>query len=86
VSDGPELRLAEKVDALPIDSIQENEGMGARETKGLVEVEREHILRTLQDTGWRIEGLKGAAQLLGMNPSTLKGRMKKLGIKRPRAE
>jgi len=86
VSDGPELRLAEKVDALPIDSIQENEGMGARETKGLVEVEREHILRTLQDTGWRIEGLKGAAQLLGMNPSTLKGRMKKLGIKRPRSE
>jgi len=34
-------------------------------TKGLAEVEREHILSTLQETGWRIEGPKGAANSLG---------------------
>jgi transcriptional regulator with GAF, ATPase, and Fis domain/CHASE2 domain-containing sensor protein len=86
VSAGPELRLAEKIDALPIGPIQEkvSQGTEARETKGLVEVEREHILRALEETGWRIEGLNGAAQLLGMNPSTMRARMRKLGIKRPR--
>ena len=83
VSDGTKLRLAEKIDALPIDSTQGNEGMNTLQTKDLVEVERKHILKILQETGWKIEGLKGAAQLLGMNPSTLKSRMRKLGIKRP---
>jgi formate hydrogenlyase transcriptional activator len=46
-------------------------------------VEREHILRTLRATGWRIDGDNGAARLLGLNPSTVRARMKKLGIHRP---
>jgi DNA-binding NtrC family response regulator len=50
----------------------------------LVEVEREHILRTLADTHWRIEGNNGAAARLGLNPSTLRGRLRKLGIRRAR--
>jgi PAS domain S-box-containing protein len=86
VSDGSELRLAEKVDASPINHSQGKEALVAQEIKGLVEMEREHILRTLQETGWRVEGPKGAAKLLAMNPSTLKARMKKLGIKRPGRE
>jgi transcriptional regulator with GAF, ATPase, and Fis domain len=46
------------------------------------DVERAHILRVLQVTGWRIEGLQGAAVVLGLKPSTLRSRMRKLGIRR----
>ncbi len=46
----------------------------------LEEVERAHIRRVLDDTGWRVEGDRGAAHKLGLNPSTLRGRMRKLGI------
>ncbi|MGD8228483.1 MAG: sigma 54-interacting transcriptional regulator [Desulfobacteraceae bacterium] len=49
----------------------------------LEEIEREHIIRILDAHGWRIEGKDGAAQILGLNPGTLRSRMKKLGIKRP---
>jgi DNA-binding NtrC family response regulator len=50
----------------------------------LVEVEREHIRRTLESTGWQVEGKGGAALLLGMKPTTLRSRMQKLGVRRPR--
>jgi PAS domain S-box-containing protein len=46
----------------------------------LDEAEREHILRALEATGWRIEGPKGAAAMLKVHPSTLRFRMKKLGL------
>ena len=48
----------------------------------LAEVDRRHILAVVEQTGWRIRGDGGAAQILGLNPSTLESRMKKLGIKR----
>jgi PAS domain S-box-containing protein len=48
----------------------------------LAEIERQHMLATLRDTGWRIEGPHGAAQRLGLHPNTLRSRMKKLGIRR----
>ena len=48
----------------------------------LEELERSHILQVLQQTRWRVEGSKGAAAILGLNPSTLRSRMHKLGIKR----
>ena len=54
------------------------------ETQTLEEVEREHILVVLEETGWRVSGESGAARLLGMKPTTLEARMKKLGITRPR--
>ena len=44
------------------------------------EAERENILRALEATGWRINGPKGAAALLKLHPSTLRFRMKKLGL------
>jgi DNA-binding NtrC family response regulator len=53
-------------------------------TQTLEEVEREYILRTLESTGWRVEGKHGAAKVLGLNPSTLRTRMLKLGIQRRR--
>jgi formate hydrogenlyase transcriptional activator len=48
----------------------------------LEECERNHILRILQQTGWRVEGPKGAARILDLNPSTLRSRMLKLGIRK----
>jgi transcriptional regulator with GAF, ATPase, and Fis domain len=46
------------------------------------DVEREHIIDTLNKTRWKVSGEKGAAKILGLNPTTLEARMKKLGIKR----
>jgi transcriptional regulator with GAF, ATPase, and Fis domain len=46
----------------------------------LDEVMKRHIHRALTSTNGRVHGPEGAAQLLGMNPSTLRSRMKKLGI------
>jgi formate hydrogenlyase transcriptional activator len=61
---------------------------GARQRRAwqavtLDEAEQAHIGRTLEQTGWRIEGTGGAAELLGLRPSTLRSRIKKLGIRRP---
>jgi formate hydrogenlyase transcriptional activator len=49
----------------------------------LEEAERQHILRALRQTEWRIAGPKGAANILGMKRTTLQARMRKLGIRRP---
>ena len=49
----------------------------------LEEAERQHILRALKQTQWRIAGPKGAANLLDMKRTTLQARMRKLGIRRP---
>jgi PAS domain S-box-containing protein len=75
-SSGPRLRLADDLagparnsDAPPLKSLQETE--------------KDHIQRVLQLTNWRIDGAKGAALILNMNPSTLRFRMRKLGIQRP---
>src|SRR5271163_1531482 len=49
----------------------------------LEEAERQHILRALRQTEWRIAGPKGAAGVLGMKRTTLQARMRKLNIRRP---
>jgi transcriptional regulator with GAF, ATPase, and Fis domain len=49
----------------------------------LEDVERAHILRVLEEVRWKIEGDAGAARLLGLNPSTLRARLRKLGIQKP---
>jgi len=53
--------------------------------KTLEDLEREHILRALEDLNWRVDGPKGVARVLGINPSTLRTRMGKLGINKPNA-
>ena len=50
----------------------------------LTDVEREHIRSVLESAGWRIRGAGGAADRLGLKPTTLETRMAKLGITRPR--
>ena len=47
-------------------------------------VEHDHIVRILKKTRWKVSGKNGAAEILGLNPSTLHGRMRKLGIRRPK--
>jgi len=75
-STGPVLQLADRL---------EHEAPEPKEAalKDLAAMEREHILKVLQRTRWKINGEGGAASLLGMNPSTLRFRIKKLGIERP---
>ena len=57
----------------------------ARETalRSLEQVEREYIMAVLDQKGWRVSGPRGAASSLGLKPTTLEARMKKLGIERP---
>jgi PAS domain S-box-containing protein len=66
----------------PLAPARGGSGMEAGRLRTLEAVEREHILRTLTETGWRISGVNGAAAILGMNPNTLRSRMLKLGIAR----
>jgi transcriptional regulator with GAF, ATPase, and Fis domain len=50
----------------------------------LVEIEKEHIRGVLESTGWRVRGPGGAAERLGLKPTTLETRLGKLGLKRPK--
>ena len=47
------------------------------------DVERKHFLNILEMTGWRVRGKNGAAEILGLKPTTLTSRLAKLGIRRP---
>jgi formate hydrogenlyase transcriptional activator len=58
-------------------------GTEAADGRSLEEVQRQHILGTLERCNWIIEGPSGAAALLGLQPSTLRSRLKKLGLQRP---
>ena len=55
---------------------------GTTKTLTLEETERQHIIDVLEQTNWRVSGPKGAAAILGLKPTTLEARMKKLGIER----
>jgi PAS domain S-box-containing protein len=65
--------------------LRENGGTGPSHPRlTLEEMEKQYVLKTLDTTMWRVSGRGGAAEILGMKPTTLEARMKKLGIKRPR--
>jgi transcriptional regulator with GAF, ATPase, and Fis domain len=66
-------------DTLRLALLRENE-QPLRQPATLAEAERQHILKTLEKTGWRIKGPYGAAQVLGLKPGTLYSRMRKLGV------
>jgi PAS domain S-box-containing protein len=55
---------------------------GADQSGTLEEMEKRHIVKALNTTGWRVSGMGGAAELLGINPKTLESRMQRLGIQR----
>lgn len=75
-SQGDSLQVLDRFDPAP----EPDPADGALPT--LAQLERAHILKALQRTRGRIDGRNGAAELLGLNPSTLRGRMRKEGIQR----
>jgi formate hydrogenlyase transcriptional activator len=75
LSEGPELAMIDWLDT-PSQLAQ-----GAQ-LPTLEELERDHIVRTLERVNWKVSGDKGAAVLLGLKSTTLEARMKKLGIQR----
>ena len=63
--------------------IPETEASESINNLTLAAVEEKHIIDVLKRTSWRVRGRHGAAELLGLNPTTLDSRIKKLGIQRP---
>ena len=76
VATGPRLTIA-----VPC----EHKTMAIQRSEKLVDVEREHIRTVLDSVRWRIRGVAGAAEVLGLPPTTLETRMAKMGIVRPKA-
>jgi len=74
-SSGPKLRLVDKLKE-PAKDLPATQ-------KTLEEVERDHIVRVLEQTNWRVSGNNGAAEILGLNRSTLRARIRKLDIRQP---
>ena len=74
---GPKLIIDPKL--LPVTSSQSSDNG----TIKLVQLEHDHMLKALKDLQWVVSGPRGAANALGMNPNTLRSRMRKLKIKRP---
>jgi chemotaxis protein methyltransferase CheR len=74
-SSGPKLRL--------VDELKKPHKDLTKMQKTLEEVERDHIVRILEQTNWKVSGKNGAAEILGLNRSTLRARIKKLGIHQP---
>jgi formate hydrogenlyase transcriptional activator len=73
LASGPILRIpAPQVDLAEMDHRSE-----------VATADRDEILRVLGETGWRIRGVHGAAARLGLKPTTLESRIKKLGLTRP---
>jgi PAS domain S-box-containing protein len=79
--------LSEGSELEPIDWLSQPSGKaGLGKTLTLEEMERQHIVEVLEQTNWRVSGEKGAAKILGLNPTTLEARMKKLSIQREKRE
>jgi transcriptional regulator with GAF, ATPase, and Fis domain len=74
-SSGPRLRLVDELKK-PFKDLSTSQ-------KTLEAVERDHIIRVLEQTHWKVSGKNGASEILGLNISTLRARMRKLGIRRP---
>jgi transcriptional regulator of acetoin/glycerol metabolism len=76
-SQGTALQLLDRFEPL-----RKTGDQSAQDVTALADLERDHILQVLEKTGWRIDGLNGAALLLGLNPSTLRARMRKYCIRK----
>ena len=74
-SSGPKLHL--------VDELKQPHKDLPTTQKTLEEVERDHIVRVLEQTHWKVSGQNGAAEILGLNRSTLRARIRKLGIRQP---
>jgi PAS domain S-box-containing protein len=79
---GPELEL-ETIDELV--AAPPGAPAAGGEPRTVAEVERAHVIGVLEETGWLIEGDRGAARRLGLHPNTLRSRLKRWGVRRPEA-
>ena len=77
-SEGPRVESGNEEPSAPLSAPLPSAGSPAT----LEAVERDHILSVLRQTNWLITGPRGAAKVLGLHPSTLRNRIKKLGITR----
>jgi chemotaxis protein methyltransferase CheR len=75
-SSGPKLRLVDE-----LKKSHKEDFITAQKT--LDEVERDYIVQVLEQTQWKVSGKNGAAEILGLDRSTLRARMRKLGIVKP---
>lgn len=73
LAQGPEIEIDESV-------LMADDELRSANPRLLDDMEHDHIISILEEAGWVIDGRNGAAALLGLNPSTLRFRMKKLGI------
>lgn len=75
------------VDLLPVEgsdtSIDQGSIAEVKDSDSLEEIQRQHILRVLERTGWVISGPNGAGAILDLHPNTLRSLMNRLGIRRP---
>ena len=74
-SSGPKLRLVDELKK-PFKDLSTSQ-------KTLEAVERDHIIRVLEQTQWKVSGKNSAAEILGLNRSTLRARMRKFDIRKP---
>lgn len=74
-SSGPKLRLVDELKK-PLKDLSTS-------PKTLEAVERDHIIRVLEQTQWKVSGKNSAAEILGLNRSTLRARMRKFDIGKP---
>ncbi len=74
-SSGPKLRL--------VDELKKPHKDLTRSERTLADVEREYIIRVLEQVHWKVSGQNSAAQILGLDRSTLRARMRKLNIRKP---
>jgi FADH2 O2-dependent halogenase len=79
----PSIRVepAISINDKPEETVSDSAHNGARRLQSLTENEEAHIRMVLRHTGGRISGPRGAAAILGVPPSTLRSRIKKLGLK-----
>jgi transcriptional regulator with GAF, ATPase, and Fis domain len=80
-SPGDALQVLDRFEAIQM-AAEWAVGNESPKVKALTKLEHDHICQVLQKTGWRIEGETGAAALLDINPSTLRAKMRKYGIRR----
>jgi len=78
LANGKILEVDDLLDAIPSESALHGSSLETME-----DAERSHIVRALEKTNWVVDGKRGAAVVLGLNPGTLRSRMRKLGIRRP---
>jgi formate hydrogenlyase transcriptional activator len=86
VTQGSQLRLLDNLEYRPVtrETPAQTPLAMSVAVETLDESQRHLIERTLEKTYWRVEGPVGAAALLGVHPNTLRSRMKKLGIAKPK--